>query len=363
MNESNDNIEEMAEAFGQEMDPLREFQETFQTLDIDPFEEYKIKVLSPKDPAETTRNDYRYAIGRWKTYMTQVGRHPACPRKKDVKGFASFLKNQYGNQDSTITRRINAVQRIYNWWQEHHAFPHPSDYDPFALAKYELSLDGDDKKEFPELRLTDIRQIVRRCTNIRERFFLMFLLKLGLRVGELLNMKLSEISIDNRSVKEQYPSIGTADKIDGYNNAIYISPKFDRDGNKSSQARILPLDDELRQILIQFLAIRPTVDQPWLVLSERKYEKMDRGDRVNDVWKSHFAAYNGQEEYRDITSHYGRHYFSTYWKIHEDIPRELVQYMRGDKLGENNGESIDEYLFAHYTDIEELYLNRIFKLL
>jgi hypothetical protein len=34
MNESNDNIEEMAEAFGQEMDPLREFQETFQTLDI-----------------------------------------------------------------------------------------------------------------------------------------------------------------------------------------------------------------------------------------------------------------------------------------------------------------------------------------
>ncbi len=51
--------------------------------------------------------------------------------------------------------------------------------------------------------------------------------------------------------------------------------------------------------------------------------------------KDHFEGLNSAAEYqkhRNIRSHYGRNFFTNYWKIQENIPRELVQYMRGDKL-------------------------------
>ena len=106
------------------------------------------------------------------------------------------------------------------------------------------------------------------------------------------------------------------------------------------------------------------VDEPWLILSQRRNKKINRGDRVNNVWKEHFHEYNEKEEYRDITSHYGRHYFTRYWKIQEGVPRELVQYMRGDKIGDvKSGDSINDYLEAYYEDVKDIYLDRVPKFL
>lgn len=109
------------------------------------------------------------------------------------------------------------------------------------------------------------------------------------------------------------------------------------------------------------------MDSPWLILSQRTFGKIERSDRVNQVWRNHFAEYNEPEQYRDITSHFGRYYFTNftnYWKVYENVSRELVQYMRGDKLGNSsNSESIDEYLTAYYENVEELYLNQIFRIL
>lgn len=52
--------------------------------------------------------------------------------------------------------------------------------------------------------------------------------------------------------------------------------------------RSLPLDDELRQVLLQYLTIRPRVNEPWLLLSQSTSGKINRGDRINNVWKEHF---------------------------------------------------------------------------
>ena len=106
------------------------------------------------------------------------------------------------------------------------------------------------------------------------------------------------------------------------------------------------------------------MNEPWLLLSQRTNRKIDRGDRINNTWKEHFQEYNQMDGYRTITTHYGRHYFTRYWKIQEDIPRKLVQYMRGDKLGDaRSWDSIDDYLAAYYEDIESEYLNRVPKFL
>ncbi|EMA23806.1 tyrosine-type recombinase/integrase [Haloarcula marismortui] len=361
----NQNLGEVAEAFDRQTDPLQQYEADFADIDTDLFQAYIELVLTPKNPSDSTLKNYRHTFDQWKNFMANQNRHPACPNEEHVKKFASYLRTERGNSTSTIKQKRDNLGRVYEWWQDHYAFPHPSNYNPFNIAKREMNLvDDTDKLKYPHLTESDISQIICGCTNIRERLFLICLLKLGMRVGEFLNIRLEDISVAHSQIRDCYPELGTAPPVSNYENCIYIPSKHKREGNKSSKPRILPLDDELRQALLQYLTIRPRVNEPWLILSQRTNGKINRGDRINNVWKKHFQQYNQMDGYRTITTHYGRHYFTRYWKIQEDITRELVQYMRGDKLGDaKSGDSIDDYLEAYYEDIESVYLNHVPKFL
>lgn len=365
MTDNKDALTEVATAFNQDPDPLKQFEGTFEELDADPFKEFRDRVLIPKDSSDSTLDNYKYAFKHWKEFMESTDRHPTCPNETHVKSFITFLSEEHNNSKKSIQKKVNNLKRTFEWWQDHHAFPHTSDYNPFKIAKRETNMSPDtDEKVHPPLTKQEVSTVVQRCKNIRERFFIVWPLKLGLRAGELRNLRLEEISLSHAEIEELYPKMGTADPIKEYGDAVYIPSKHERKGNKSYNPRILPLDDELKRVLLQFLATRPTVDSRWLILSQRTFGKIERIDRVNQVWRNHFSEYNETEQYRDITSHFGRYFFTNYWKVHENIPRELVQYMRGDKLGDNtNRESIDDYLTVHYKDIKDLYLDRIFKVL
>jgi integrase/recombinase XerD len=88
---------------------------------------------------------------------------------------------------------------------------------------------------------------------------------------------------------------------------------------------------------------------------------------VNRAWKSAFhPEYDETDSYRAVTSHFGRHYFTSYWRIEQELPLQHVQYMRGDlvnqELDAGNWTSIDPYLHVHYEDIEEQYQDEIYTL-
>lgn len=365
MSNPNDNLTEVANAFDRDPDPLQQFEGTFEGLDVDPFKEYRKRVLIPNGASKSTRDNYEYTFDHWKEFMQSTDRHPACPNDTHVKDFMMYLAEEHDNESSSILKKVNNLKRTYEWWQEHHAFPHPLDYNPFKIAKRETNLGADtDEKKHPPVTRQELSSVVRGCKNIRERFFIVWPLKLGLRAGELLNLRIEEIALSHAEIEKLYPEMGTADPIKEYDDVVYIPSRYRREGNKSHNPRILPLDDELKRVLLQFLATRPMVDSSWLILSQRTFGKIERSDRVNQVWRDYFSEYNEVEQYRDITSHFGRYYFTNYWKVQENLPRELVQYMRGDKLGDNSGsESIDDYLTAYYEDIKDVYLNRVFKVL
>jgi len=362
--ETNGDLERVAVAFDRDPDPLVKYETRFERLDVDPLNAYFERVQLANDASKSTQKNYRHSFDQWKEFMNRSGRHFACPNDTHVKDFMSYLVEERGNSVSTVKRKVGNVARAYEWWQEHHAFPHPMDYDPFRIALRETDLGKDSEEaKHPPISLADIRSIISECTNVRERLFLVWQLKFGLRVGELLNVRIEDIALSHSGIQDWYPEIGTSNALEGYDDALYVPSKYEREGNKSSRPRILPLDDETKQVLLQYLPTRPTVDEPWLILSERTFEKIEQGEAVNAVWKEHFAEFNDQEGYRNITSHYGRHYFTSYWKLERDIPRELIQYMRGDKLGSGNQESIDEYLTAYYEDINQIFLDQIFKIL
>lgn len=360
-----DDLAEVAAAFDRNTDPLAQYDRQFRQLDADPLTTYLDRVQRPNNASDSTLKNYRQSFDQWRAFMDETGRHFACPNDAHIKDFMRHLKAERGNQSSTIHQKVRNLKRAYEWWQEHHAFPHPTDYNPFRLALREVDLDEQSEQlKHPPLDVKDVREAVREPTNIRKRLYLVLQLKFGLRVGELRNIKLEDIALSQSGLDEWYPELGTADPVRDYDRALYVPSKYTRDGNKSHRPRILPIDDEVKRVLLQYLATRPTVDVPYLILSDRTFGQLTNGDMVRQCWKEAFAEHNEDDRYRDITSHYGRYFFTNYWKVKEDVPRELVQYMRGDKLGDSgSSDVIDEYLTAYYEDIRELYLNRIFKLL
>ncbi|MDY7082987.1 MAG: tyrosine-type recombinase/integrase, partial [Halobacteria archaeon] len=146
-----------------------------------------------------------------------------------------------------------------------------------------------------------MREVVGEITHIRDRAIVMLQLKLGLRATEVCNIKLSELHIDNRDLRNHYEQLGTASRLNDRENVLYIP--HDREGNKSRRPRLLPLDDETRGALVRYLLIRPDIEEPWLFLSKNGRKQL-RAKNINEVWKDAFhPEYAETEEHRAITSH------------------------------------------------------------
>jgi integrase/recombinase XerD len=356
--------QELAEAFGRTLDPLAEYVETFEETDIDPFDVYESERLATKDISDSAVGEYRRTFREWREFMGRQDRHPACPNETHVRGFIEYLRDERGNHKSTIRNRLMYLNAAYTYWQDDAAFPHPTDYNPIDLAKATVDLSGEPPKEPPRLTVDELRDTIEDITHIRDRAIVLLQLKLGLRATEVCNIKLSEIDLQNRAVRDHYDEMGTASGLQNQENALYIP--HDREGNKSRRPRLLPVDDELRGALFRYLLIRPDTGEPWLFLSKSSRSKLRKKAINQHVWKKYFhPEYAETEDHRAVTSHFGRHFFTTYWRVEQDLNRELVKYMRGDTAGSaqlGDMGAIDEYIHTYYEDIEDIYRENIFKL-
>jgi integrase/recombinase XerD len=352
----------LADAFDREIDPLADHASTFDHVDVDVFGLFIEDVLRPKDPAESTIVSYERTIEEWSEFMQGEGRHPACPHEDHVKRFVRRELDEKGNTRRTAKKKLWELNKIYKYWQNGAEFPHPVDYNPFMIAKKKMSLSTRRVKEPPRIPVEDLRDVVRDVKHIRDRAFIVTQLKLGLRASEMANIKISELNITNSEVAEHYPEMGTSPHVSRFENAVYIP--HDREGNKSKRPRILPVDEELRRLWMNYLLIRPDNEQPWLFLSRTSHSQVD-DEAINLAWKRHFhPEYEETQQYRAVTSHYGRHRFTTFWRVEQDLNRELIKYMRGDTSAGGTTDpagGIDHYIHSYYEDIEPLYRERIYK--
>jgi len=354
---------ELAAAFDRTLDPLEEFDPVFRQQDIDPFVLFESDVLDTRELGRRTLQNYYRTFRDWQEFMRSEGRHPACPSEEHVKAFARFEMDEKGNAAATVQNKFQQLNSTYKYWQDDPAFPHPQDYNPFQLARSKLDLSSEEKKEPPRIPVSKLREILADVTHVRDRAVVACQLKLGLRATELCNIKLSEVTIENTELQRHYPDMGTHSALEGIRNAVYVP--HDREGNKSRRPRVLPLDDELRRVLLRYLLTRPDTGDEWLFLSHTTYSQMHR-DFIVDIWKAAFhPEYEETDQHKAVTSHFGRHRFTTYWRVEQDLNRELIKYMRGDTPGAGNIENrgaIDDYIHTYYEDIEQTYRESIFKL-
>lgn len=356
----------VAEAFDRSHDPLAEYEQTFEELDTDPFEIFIEEHLTEQDLAESTRSIYRGVLERWQEFMwTTAERHPACPAPSHVEAFTEYLQEERGNHPTTVRQKLGKLNVVYGFWQDHPAFPHTNDFNPVQIVLSRNDFEpNEDKKSAPDLTLGEIRAVLQSVTHLRDRLIILLQLKLGLRASELCNIQLSDLSITAPAVATYHDELGSHWALSGRPNALYIP--HDRERNKSGNPRVLPLDDEAKRLLRQYLRRRPTVDSPYLFLAKQTDSNIAHQD-VTSVWNDAFQPlYEENQRRRGVTSHYGRHRFSTFWRVEQDLSRPLVKYMRGDVPGTESIQDkagIDEYIHAYYEDIEPVYRDNIYELI
>lgn len=362
---SDEQLAELAAAFDRDTDPLATYGETFETAGIDPLQLFLTDVLEPRGLSSGTMRNYRTAFRQWREYMRDQGRHPACPNVGHVKGFVRYLRAEHDNHPRTVKMKLRHLNSAYEYWQDEPAFPHPTDFNPFSAARQKVNLDTPQSKEPPRISVERLRKILGEVTHVRDRAIITMQLKLGLRRGELCNIKLEEVNLSNSELRDHYPELGAHSMVEGRKEIILIPSRESRDGNKSHRPRVLPLDDELRHVLLQYLLIRPDSGSPWLFLTHTNQRKLD-DQAVRRAWNEYFRPeYDETERHAAVSSHYGRHRFTTYWMVEQDASRELVKYMRGDIAGAAPAEGqagIDHYIHTYYEDIEQLYRENIFRL-
>ncbi|WP_339102363.1 site-specific integrase [Haloterrigena salinisoli] len=351
----------MAEETGNDEDPLEQPSEIMSRvkekaseeddMEADPFEMYMSKVVDKRNLSKSRHTTIERSLREWSEFMESKPREASCPTEQNIWSFVESLEEK--NSVQTIKVKLRAVNNAYEFLQKEHTAPHPTTYNPFEKVLDNWNPDKEERKDYPPVELDDIRECL--PEHYRDRLIVFLQLKLGLRRGEVGNIKIADVHIDNDELERHYPSLG---KNTDYDNSIIIPD--DRDGNKSSRTRVLPLDDELRKVILRYLLVRPNVNEPWLLLSKKSHVKLS--DNVcSNIWNEYFQEIQ-LDGYRSISSHYGRHFFTTYFTVKKDWNSELVGYMRGDTKGESLNGTIKYYIHTYYQDIETDYRNQIFKL-
>ncbi|WP_424008009.1 tyrosine-type recombinase/integrase [Haloferax denitrificans] len=360
--------ETLADEFGQSIDPLAALEPTFKETTVDPFQVFSEEVLNARNLSSATLGHFGYVFDEWRSHMYETGRHPACPALEHVEAYietqrAPKQEGGRGNTSRTIKEKLRKLNRAYQYWQADPVFPHEDGYNPFELAKKRVPLRVKKTKEHRKVTIPELRDMIASVTSLRGRTLIMLQLKLGLRAGEVSNLRLEDCRLTESRTNEAYSNLGSHEALGTRSNLVYIPSRDERNGNKSVRPRLLPLDTELRSLLDRYLYARPKNGEPWLFLSKKSHTQMTvKG--VNKVWKSNFhPEYAETDSYRPITSHFGRHRFTTYWRVEQNMNRQLVKYLRGDRTGSfTNSSGIDAYLHAYYEDIEATYREKIYRL-
>lgn len=363
--------------------PLADYEETFEELEaqgVDPYEHFEDeRLVQEQGSSQRTIDAYRRTWDEWTDHMDGTGRHPVCPMTSDVTEYidhetAPEEEGGKGNRGRTADNKLGRLSTFYAFWQDEGFLP--EDYNPFERGrrKRRNRLNANESKPYPRLDEDDLKRVIGGIKHVRTRAIVVMQIKLGLRVGELQNIHLADISLQHSDIQAHYDDLGTQPELKGRPNAIYIPPgehnsvaaEKGRDGNKSRYPRVLPLDDETQRVLREYLLIRPDADTPH-VFTSRHGKPLTRSD-VGRYWRDVFRPeYDGSDGTRPITTHFGRHVFSDYWDDmvgRAGLRPKHVDFMRGDEIHASTDQrrSIDAYVSVHYEDIEPIYRQHIFSL-
>lgn len=333
-------------------------------------EEMRIRGMAP----ESVRN-YKHALAHLQDFIEERGMEPGELTERDCKELAAYLKNETGLSKTTARDYSRYISKFYEFYSNRGTY----ETNPMELALESTQFGNSTSNVRREISIEEMAEFLQSIEHPLDFVITLTLAKTGIRVSELCNLDLRDLHIDHRGIKREYPRHRTV--LNDRPDTLYIAPADEmREGevvngeerktsNKRKRETIIPIDEELKRVLIHWLAIRHRSQSPAVpvftvpvgrgnaelggrLTSEAARHRVVRHARDHGWWEE------GAGVESNVTPHYFRHFFTTYMRDRSGDDA-FVKYIRGD-IG---GDIIEQYTHNWGDKVEETYREDIYKLL
>ena len=322
---------------------------------------------------ERTRSAYERVLRRFEAFLTDPAANPAdktlTPDAAGRRECMAWIHTLRGDlEPSTVATYAAYLHRFYAYMTEVGEF----DNNPMTVVREEMDERIDTDPTRREIAVPEMREFVARLTHPLDRALVVTLLKTGMRVGELCNLDLRDVTMTGEFGAYD---LGGRAQLDGRRDSLYVASDITRGdvlngedrtaANKRKRGTIVPVDDELATALREWLTIRPDAvspAEPLFCSTGDEWGQRVTPSMVRSRVKAHAEAVGwyrtGGGPAENVTPHYFRHFFTTHLRDRTG-DRGIVKYLRGDVADD----IIDTYTHSWGTRVRDTYERHIYDLL
>ena len=319
-----------------------------------------------------TRTAYERVLRRFESFLQEESSASVdAASHRDCMAWVHTLRRS-GAADSTIATYASYLHRFYAYMTQVGVF----ESNPMALVVEEMDEAIDTNPSRREVSLPEMREFLREVSHPLDYAVIVTLLKTGMRVGELCNLDLRDVTLADQTPVATVTNseITPRAQLDGRGPSVYVSAEpaagevvagEERSAsNKRKRNTVVPVDSELEAVLRQWLVIRPDARsdaEPLFVSTSGSWGARLTPDMVHHIVERHASAFGwhrsggGAEE--NVTPHYFRHFFTTHLRDRTG-DRGIVKYLRGDV----GGDIIDTYTHNWGDRVRETYETHIYSM-
>lgn len=305
--------------------------------------------LSHRSVEPATVRDYQNTWRRFQSALNDLEYEINELQRSHVEEILELWEDEYELADSKINTHVNNLNRMAAWCITQ---ANIVDYNPFHPYIKEYKSDIRRETEKIEIPLDQLRELISEYEKHRVEVFVfvIILLKTGLRHAEALNLDFRDINL-NHPISGKMPE--PRQEVYNYPDSLYVDSDISEGevnngekrahGNKKKSHRTIPIDDELKNLLVWWMKmLPPTVSdaKPLLrVLNDPEHRRPTRGftkPHVREVARD-FGVNGPDMKHFGFDAHWCRHWFTTQLRSNIDereIPvgtvKEYVQGLRGD---------------------------------
>ncbi|ELZ85006.1 XerC/D-like integrase [Haloferax elongans ATCC BAA-1513] len=335
---------------------------------------YFLQDMTYHGKSDRTRDAYERVLREFEAFLGNPSQNPTGSATavedashRDCMAWVHTLRNR-DVAPSTVATYASYLHRFYAYMAQIGVF----DSNPMSLVVEEMDERIDTNPARREVSVPEMRGFVHQIRHPLDHALVVTLLKTGMRVGELCNLDLRDISL---SVDEPLADVSTRAALDGRGPSIYVSAEPSvgatsngeerTASNKRKRSTVVPVDGELETVLLRWLAIRPDTTspaEPLFLGTASGWGKRLTPDAVHHVVTAHAADFGwyrkGGDREENVTPHYFRHFFTTHLRDRTG-DRGIVKYLRGDV----GGDIIDTYTHNWGDRVRKTYESNIYSLL
>ena len=296
----------------------------------------------------------------------------------DARAFLRQLRDA-GLAERTVKERMKMVQSFLKKLLDRNVV----ESNPIAFVCDEATFDPD-KAEKIDRSVADIGAFLGAIPDLQFRAIGLTLAKTGVRGGENINIDLPFIHLDHDIFYNTIDQHGVTlhDAVADQPDTLYIPSEPTvkeqfrgekrRRGNKRKRGTRIPIDRELKQALLNWLAVRPETAHPHPLWTSPKGELSRPTGKYFEKLTNYWAEETGLVDdgsTSKFTAHWFRHFFTTNMQpgrgYHDkSIAPTLIKYIRGDvgTATEDDGTDImDVYSHDWGDQVRDEYLDAIYQ--